>query len=154
MIRKPWRKNKTQRNKIKVENPYQNQDIDGSGIQRFAGKIINAEASQKPWTINIVIVAPKDIVELNKKFLNRAYITDVITFNLSENFDPFYTGELYICHDRVREQAQEYKTDPRTELFRVVAHGIYHLLGYNDESPSEKKAMTQLENDALLRFVM
>ncbi|MDT8411739.1 MAG: rRNA maturation RNAse YbeY [Vicingaceae bacterium] len=32
------------------------------------------------------------------------------------------------------------------ELFRIIIHGVLHLLGYKDKSPNDKKIMTDKED--------
>ena len=72
----------------------------------------------------------------------------VITFNLEEEGDSI-EGEVYISLKQVSENAREYKQDVEIELKRVIIHGLLHLLGYDDQTTKEKKAMTRLEDHYL-----
>lgn len=149
-------KNKScHKNELRIENPFEYREINNiQHIRKFVQNILETDKQNKPWTINIILVDRNFIIDLNKKYLGRSYVTDVISFNLSDEFDDFFTGEIYICYERVSEQAVEYNTKPSTEFFRVIAHGIFHLFGYRDESPAERAIMTRLENEALLKFVI
>ena len=51
--------------------------------------------------------------------------------------------------EQAQEQAEYYNVGFENELFRLVAHGFYHLLGYDDQSRLEKQKMTELEDSAL-----
>jgi rRNA maturation RNase YbeY len=82
---------------------------------------------------------------MNKKFLNHNYITDVISFDLSESED-LIIGEIYICLPQTERQAKEYKITFKNELLRLAIHGILHILGFDDSTSKEKKEMTRLEN--------
>jgi probable rRNA maturation factor len=97
--------------------------------------------------ISIVIVSDNKLLKLNKEFLNRDYLTDIITFDYSEN--QVISGDLFISIDRIKENADIFKSSPGDELKRVIIHGILHLLGYNDSGDNEKKIMRNEEDKAL-----
>ena len=87
----------------------------------------------------------EQILEINKKFLNHHYTTDIITFNYSGdtvNFD----GEIFISADDAKENAAKFNVDFNQELLRLIIHGILHLAGYDDETPEKKKIMKKFEN--------
>lgn len=95
--------------------------------------------------LDINFVSPKTILELNKKFLNHNYLTDVIAFNYSSennNLD----GEIFICNDVAKENAKFFKVSSNSELRRLIIHGILHLIGYNDKTKIEKNKMKQIED--------
>ena len=94
--------------------------------------------------INIIFTSDKTILNLNNKFLNRDYLTDVIVF--SNSFKSTVTGEIFISVERVRENSIEYSEGNfEKELKRVIIHGILHLIGYTDKSKEDKSVMTQKE---------
>jgi len=98
--------------------------------------------------IELVYVDEDEIVRINHEFLDRDYITDIITFRYDDN-DQAIEGTLYCCAPRIAEQSTEFKDDPKTEFLRVFVHGLIHLAGHNDQTPSEKKKMTDLEDQYL-----
>ena len=60
--------------------------VSDSRIKDFAGKIAKKEIHSK-FSINIIFVDNKYMLELNKKYFEKDYSTDVISFNLSEEDD-------------------------------------------------------------------
>lgn len=98
--------------------------------------------------INVIFCDDEYLLKLNQKHLKHDYYTDIITFNYSEN-EIIVSGDLYISIDRVKENAMIYKVSLEMELNRVMAHGLLHLLGYNDETESEKEEMNKRENACL-----
>ena len=58
-------------------------------------------------------------------------------------------GDIFISIDRVRENAAIFNVSFETELNRVMAHGLLHLLGYGDKTETEKQEMRFQENQAL-----
>ncbi|OGB76719.1 rRNA maturation RNase YbeY [candidate division CPR3 bacterium RIFOXYC2_FULL_35_7] len=72
----------------------------------------------------------------------------MISFNIDEKApDGFYLlGDVLVSLDQVKKQASQFNATEAEELARVVAHGVLHLLGYEDKTPQEQKKMRNLEN--------
>ena len=102
------------------------------------------EENNKIENLNFLIVNDKRMIHFNKTYLNHSYSTDIITFNTSENKK--ISGDIIISLERVEENAKKYKVELEEELWRVMAHGLLHLLGYNDISKEEKERMRKKEN--------
>lgn len=94
--------------------------------------------------LNFLFVDDKEILEYNKKYLQHESYTDIITFDNSLNNK--IAGDIVISLERVNENAKYYQVSYNYELERVMAHGLLHLLGYNDENPEEKKIIRKKEN--------
>lgn len=88
------------------------------------------------------------ILEVNRRFLNHDYFTDIITFDYSRG--RLVSGDIVISLDTVLSNAVGLGTDPQTELHRVIAHGILHLCGINDKGPGEREIMERAEDAALV----
>jgi rRNA maturation RNase YbeY len=99
------------------------------------------------FVLNVVFVENRTIKQINKKFLNHNYVTDVISFDLSEK--GINLGEIYICIDVAEHQAKEYRVSLTNELQRLAIHGLLHILGFDDSSSEKKEQMTELENQFL-----
>ncbi len=90
------------------------------------------------------------ILEFNKKYLGHDYYTDVITFGQAQ--DDLIIADIVISVDQVRINAEDYDSDFRTELMRVMIHGILHLCGLDDGTPEEETAMHAAEDKALAQL--
>lgn len=101
------------------------------------------------WNIRIILVPEREIIALNERFFKRKQSTDVISFNLTGARDRVLEGEVYLSLETAARQAAEYGTALSVELQRLTAHGLYHLLGYEDDSLEQKKIMTDLEDEAM-----
>ena len=101
--------------------------------------------------IRIIFCDRKEIREINNKFLKHNYDTDIISFPFSEKNKPI-EAELYICIPRIKEQAKEWNCSFKEELHRVIFHGVLHLCGYNDKTPTEKLKMREKENHYLKEY--
>ena len=84
------------------------------------------------------------LLKKNIKYLNHDTLTDVISFDYSNKSE--INGDILISIERVKENAKLYNQTFSTELNRVMAHGLLHLLGYNDKSQEEAKIMRSKEN--------
>ena len=94
--------------------------------------------------ITIIYCSDQYLLEVNQKHLNHDYFTDIITFDYCVDNQVF--GDLFISVDRVKDNAEQHKVDWKKELARIVVHGVLHLCGYGDKSPSEKELMTTKED--------
>ena len=88
--------------------------------------------------------------QLNIKFLNHNYYTDVISFNDSE--DHSLKGNIAISIERVKENAKEFSSSFDDELRRVMIHGLLHFMGYNDQTEDEIKVIRAKEEKMLRLF--
>lgn len=85
--------------------------------------------------INVSFVGDSEMLELNKKYKNKDYPTDVLSFNINEKMDDgkFYLGDIVVNVDQANRQASDYKNDLRHEIAELVEHGVLHLLGVHHE---------------------
>ena len=112
----------------------------------YSNKLIINEKGEK-GELSIIFCSDEYLLKINKEHLNHNYYTDIITFDYVEN--NVVSGDLFISLDRVKENAMEYEVSIFKELYRVVFHGILHLLGYNDKTDAEQEEMTKKENQYL-----
>ena len=104
------------------------------------------------WNISIIFVDDKHIARLNSLHLDKNQPTDVLSFNLSDELLNDWDGEIYISLETAQKQAQEYSVNFENEVSRLVAHGVFHLFGYEDETVEKQQIMTLLENKAIETF--
>lgn len=100
--------------------------------------------------VNLIFTNDEYLLEVNKEHLDHDYYTDIITFNYNEND---ISGDLYVSVDRVRENSLTLNVPFLDELYRVVAHGVLHLIGFNDKTDKEEFEMRKEENIALEMIV-
>ena len=86
------------------------------------------EAISPPSPILINIVSKQTIETVNNKYMGRRGATDVISFRYD---DKDILGEIYISPYIVKRNAKRFKQRFCIELYRVIIHGILHVLGYN-----------------------
>ena len=92
----------------------------------------------------------EEVKKLNKKFLNKDYYTDVISFN--ETNDKIISGNIAISVDRVKENSKIFKCTFQDEMRRVMIHGLLHFMGYNDQNNEASAKMRKKENEKIKMF--
>jgi len=90
------------------------------------------------------------LLKKNIQFLNHNTLTDVITFDYSD--DKIISGDILISTERVVENAKIFNVNYLTELHRVMLHGLLHLLGYKDKIEKDADTMREKENYYLNKF--
>ena len=102
---------------------------------------------KKVGDIGYMFVDDEKISEVNREYLQHDYYTDIITFDYCE--DDELNGDLVISLDTVRTNAELFGKTYEEELYRVIIHGVLHLIGINDKGPGEREIMEAAENKAL-----
>jgi len=106
--------------------------------------------------INIIFCSDDYLLKLNEEYLGHDTFTDIITFDFSSSGfageaieDKTISGDIFISVCRMKENAKLFHVEQSTEMHRLIVHGVLHLLGYKDDTPKNKKIMTEQENIAL-----
>ena len=119
-------------------------DFKGKLFTRKWLKMVSGSEMKKLGDINIIFCSDNYILDVNMRYLQHDYFTDIITFDYCEG--DVLSGDLFISIDSVRENSEFYGTDFPTELNRVIVHGILHLIGYDDHSDEDIKVMRSKED--------
>lgn len=122
-----------------------------------AGITAAAEAAlayeRKKGDLCVMVDTPERIRTLNRDFRNVDRVTDVLTFPAWEGEDPLggdgYLGDIMICYDRAKEQAEEYGHSLSRELAFLTVHGVLHLLGYDHMTGPEERVMRERQTAIL-----
>lgn len=115
-------------------------DITSAASSVISTELPNINSSE----VSIIFQSDNELLELNKRILDHDYYTDIITFEI-EHTETNTETEIYISLDRATENAERFGSDLRSEVLRLVIHGLLHVAGYSDKSPSAKKRMQKRE---------
>lgn len=91
---------------------------------------------------------------LNARYLGRDEPTDVLAFPLDdadgpEPDDERLLGEIVVSVEEAIAEARQRDISVDAEIALYTAHGLLHLLGYDDHSPDDTQAMREAERQAL-----
>jgi len=112
-------------------------------LRKHIKNLINSE-KKSAGEISLILCSDKYLLDINIEYLKHNYYTDIITFNYVEG--NIISGDLFISVDRVKENSTKFNTSLIQELYRVIFHGILHLIGYNDKTEEEQKIMRGKED--------
>ena len=111
-------------------------------------EIISKEHHKLVGDIGFIFMDDASLHEMNKNFLEHDTYKDIITFNTA-SIKEIISGEVYISIERVEDNSKLRNINFYNELARVMAHGILHLIGYDDSTDEEKVAMRRQEDYCL-----
>jgi len=119
-------------------------------IKTWLQQVAKAE-KKKIFHLNIIYCSDLYLLQLNKTYLNHHTLTDVITFEYTEEQNNL-EGDIFISIERVKYNADELNISTSLELCRVMVHGLLHLMGYEDKTPSQKDKMRKKEDSYLIKL--
>lgn len=100
--------------------------------------------------ISYIFCSDHFLLDINNKFLNHDYLTDVITFDYSDGVQ--VSGDVYISTEMVLNNSLTFEQSFVNELVRVLGHGLFHLLGYNDKEAEEIEVMRFKEEELIEKY--
>jgi rRNA maturation RNase YbeY len=131
-------------------NVHKDFDVDKKFINNIV-KELKKELEFEISGIIINLVNSKEIMRINKEYLNHNYSTDILTFDYSE-LQKKLNGEIYISIEDAASNTKKYRVKLKEEIMRLVIHGFLHLLGFNDRSQKDKIVMKKLENQLFNKY--
>ncbi len=144
-------------------------ESDRALLMRCAAAAQEAEGVREPLVVFVRIVDDEEIREVNREQREKDAATDVLSFPtvnypagktakdcprlLRREYDPemgaCVIGDILISMDHVRAQAAEYGHSERREAGYLLTHGLFHLMGYDHMTDSDKPVMRAMEEKAL-----
>jgi rRNA maturation RNase YbeY len=117
-------------------------------LKAFVASLFEREGRQLD-ELTYVFCSDDYLLDINRRFLDHDFFTDIITFDLSPVPGSAISGEVYISVDRVKDNARTLQLSFEEELVRVVCHGALHLCGYADKTKREIREMRDKEESYL-----
>lgn len=123
-------------------------------IKKAIDKIANKEKKINK-SIIINLVDDNVIKKINKQTRGQNKITDVLSFAWQEDklVKSDFLGEIYISISQIKRQAKEYKVSLKEEFFRMLVHGILHLVGYDHLKEKEANIMFKKQENILKELI-
>jgi probable rRNA maturation factor len=97
--------------------------------------------------LNFLFTNDEEMLSMNRAHLDHNYYTDILTFPTSSAKG--LSADIVISIDRTRENAKTLNSKPLDELHRVIAHGVLHLTGLEDDTEEAKNIMRATEDEWL-----
>lgn len=100
--------------------------------------------------VQISLVNDAQMTEVHQQFLDQDTTTDVMSFDLTDEFEDVRNFQLVVNLDMARRQASERGHSVLCELALYITHGLLHQMGYDDHEPEAARQMHEKE-DAILQ---
>jgi probable rRNA maturation factor len=126
-------------------------------IRKKIKRILSALGCKNDSELSVLFVDDNEIKDLNSKYLNRDYPTDVMSFSMREGEFPTLNenmlGDVVVSLDNAREYAQKKGVSIEDEVIYLLIHGILHLLGYDHEKEGSDAHKMELKEKELYNML-
>ena len=103
----------------------------------------------KNHQLNLSFVSSEEMQLLNKTYRNKDKPTNVLSFELPENFpvgdEKTLIGEIALCEEIIQEESKKYKKIFENRLKHMIIHGLLHLIGFDHIKEEEENKMESIE---------
>jgi len=122
--------------------------VSGRWLAAIVRAALRAEGIERA-EIGISLVNDRRIADVHRRWLGVAGPTDVITFDLAGGGGPrtdgSIAGDIVVSTETARRAARAAGWTARRELAYYVVHGLLHLTGHDDRTPTARRAMRARE---------
>lgn len=151
---------------ILFENEVEDFEIEESlwkKIHEVVDRVIETEEFFDDAEVSLTFVDEETIRELNRDYRGKDAVTDVLSFPMYEGLElqemtecyedeVIALGDIVLCIDRAKQQAQQYGHSPEREICFLICHSMFHLFGYDHEEEEERLLMRAKEEEVLTRL--
>lgn len=123
-------------------------------IRKAVLKSLEVEGLDDGYEVSFSIVDEDEIKDLNANFRGVDKVTDVLSFHLFEEDGSLTSmlGDIVICYDRAKSQACDFGHSIQREIVYLTVHSMFHLLGYDHMTDSDKLEMRAREKETIRRL--
>jgi probable rRNA maturation factor len=147
---------------IGISNQQEHVQIDEAFLRGVAERTL-AEEGVATAEISVAIVDNATIHDLNRRYLEHDFETDVLSFLLESSPEPGFApgapgprgagrrieGEIILSGEMAARRAGEFLWSPHDETVLYLVHGLLHLVGYDDLTEAERRIMREREGAIL-----
>ena len=130
-------------------------EVDEESLVAVARHVLDAMGVSPMAELSILLVDVGAMEQLHVRWMNEPGPTDVMAFPMDELEgtrmaahpgdpdppEPALLGDVVLCPEVARQQAEKAGHDMADELHLLCTHGVLHLLGYDHAEPEEEQAM-------------
>jgi probable rRNA maturation factor len=128
---------------IHYRNEVRKSGVDARALKATAKSLL-AAVGEADSSISLTLVDDETIRDLNREHRGKDKATDVLSFPLEPSHDDVperLLGDVVISVDTARRQAADYDAPLQREMYRLLIHGLLHVLGHDHEEAGERAEM-------------
>jgi probable rRNA maturation factor len=132
---------------IYYRNDVRRSGVDGRALVATAKRLLGA-VGEPQSALSLTLIGDAAIRTLNREYRGKDCATDVLSFSLdgpARRPAERLLGDVVISVDTARRQAQEYDATLQREIYRLLIHGLLHLMGHDHVAVSERRSMRKEE---------
>ena len=107
--------------------------------------------------LSILFTDDKGIAELNRRYLGKEGPTNVLAFPMSpgppSDVSTGMLGDIVISVERAAREAEQWGGSHEDCIYRLLIHGILHLLDYDHERSLEEAGQMEKEQERLMSLI-
>jgi probable rRNA maturation factor len=127
---------------IHYRNEVKKSGVDARALKTTMRSLMSA-VGHADAAISVTLVDDAEIQDINREYRGKDKPTDVLSFPLEP--EPFtqekLLGDIVISIDTAKRQAADYDAPLQREIYRLLIHGLLHVLGHDHEEAGERKKM-------------
>ena len=121
--------------------------IDPQRVKAWIGEVVE-KYGKTVGELYYYFCSDEKLLEINRERLGHDFYTDIVTFPLTD-CETVLSSEFCISVDRIKENAETFGRSYKSELHRVIIHGVLHLVGFDDLTDEEEEEMRKQEEISL-----
>lgn len=128
---------------IHYSNAVRKSGVDARALKATARELLKA-VDEEGASLSLSLVNDKTIAQINREHRGKDKPTDVLSFPLEPDASAGperLLGDVVISIDTARRQAADYDATLQRELYRLLIHGLLHILGHDHEEAGERRRM-------------
>ena len=125
--------------------------FDARRIERLVRFVLAQEGATGRRAVTILFTDDRRLQDLHRDFMGIDEPTDVMTFPFDPTDGPA-GGEIVVSVERAAVQGPDYGHDVGQEVEFLIAHGLLHLMGWDDAQPNDRAAMLDRQTAVLAEF--
>jgi probable rRNA maturation factor len=130
---------------IYYRNDARKSGVDGRALVATAKRLLE-EVGENGSSLSLTITGDEAIRRLNREHRGKDSATDVLSFPLdagpADGDGPErLLGDVVISVDTAKRQAADYDAPLQNELYRLLIHGVLHVMGHDHEEAEERAKM-------------
>lgn len=131
---------------IHYRNEVRGSGVDARALKRTMQSLL-AAVDEADSSISVTLVGDSAIQQINREHRGKDKPTDVLSFPMFDDtmvdpeIDERLLGDIVISIDTARRQAADYDAPLQNELYRLLIHGLLHVMGHDHMEPEERAEM-------------
>jgi probable rRNA maturation factor len=136
---------------IHIADAYRRLEFNSVRLRKML-RILCGRFNIRKAVISIAVADDKQTIRVNEEFLDRSAVTDVISFDLSDENSSGRVFDLVINAQEAKRQAKKRGHSAEAEFALYVVHGFLHNVGFDDTTKQQAARMHKMEDHILEEF--